>query len=254
MTNANERSKTRAASGIVIDSAASAVIALALRICFAVAEVRERLRHPEREQHDDPEPDVDRADAVEGEAVRRARFAAGGRGARRRARARRAAGSATASGTDVRRHRSSPSMALTSACSVSPSPPSSAATRPSRRTTTRVHMASRSPASDDETTTVRPLRDSSRDQVVDGDAGADVDARGRLAEDEQRRARAPRQRATTTFCWLPPLSVEIGAPGPGGDDAEALASTRSTSSRLRALVEPSRAGRGARAPTARGSR
>ena len=23
-----------------------------------------------------------------------------------------------------------------------------------------------------------------------------------------------RQRATTTFCWLPPLSVEIGAPGP----------------------------------------
>ena len=37
MTNANERSKTRAASGIVIDSAASAVIALALRICFAVA-------------------------------------------------------------------------------------------------------------------------------------------------------------------------------------------------------------------------
>ena len=37
MTPANERSKTRAASGIVIDSAASAVIALALRICFAVA-------------------------------------------------------------------------------------------------------------------------------------------------------------------------------------------------------------------------
>src|SRR3954462_14111944 len=23
-----------------------------------------------------------------------------------------------------------------------------------------------------------------------------------------------RQRASTTFCWLPPLSVEIGAPGP----------------------------------------
>ena len=37
MTPANDRSKTRAASGIVIDSAASAVIALALRICFAVA-------------------------------------------------------------------------------------------------------------------------------------------------------------------------------------------------------------------------
>ena len=36
---ANDRSKTRAASGIVIDSAASAVIALALRICLTVAEV-----------------------------------------------------------------------------------------------------------------------------------------------------------------------------------------------------------------------
>ena len=37
MTPAKERSNTRAASGIVIDSAASAVIALALRICFAVS-------------------------------------------------------------------------------------------------------------------------------------------------------------------------------------------------------------------------
>ena len=37
MTKAKERSKTLAESGIVIDSAASAVIALALRICLAVA-------------------------------------------------------------------------------------------------------------------------------------------------------------------------------------------------------------------------
>jgi hypothetical protein len=37
MTPANERSNTRAESGIVIDRAASAVIALALRICFAVS-------------------------------------------------------------------------------------------------------------------------------------------------------------------------------------------------------------------------
>jgi hypothetical protein len=35
--NANERSNTRADSGITIDSAAIAVSALALRICFAVA-------------------------------------------------------------------------------------------------------------------------------------------------------------------------------------------------------------------------
>jgi hypothetical protein len=37
MTPAKDRSNTRAASGIVIDIAASAVIALALRICLAVA-------------------------------------------------------------------------------------------------------------------------------------------------------------------------------------------------------------------------
>ena len=37
ITPANDRSKTRAASGIVTASAASAVIALALRICFAVS-------------------------------------------------------------------------------------------------------------------------------------------------------------------------------------------------------------------------
>ena len=48
-------------------------------------------------------------------------------------------------------------------------------------------MASRSPSSDDETITVRPSRASSRDQLVDRDARADVDARGRLAEHEQRR-------------------------------------------------------------------
>ena len=36
ITNANERSKTRAVSGIVIASAARPVIAFVLRICFAV--------------------------------------------------------------------------------------------------------------------------------------------------------------------------------------------------------------------------
>ena len=51
----------------------------------------------------------------------------------------------------------------------------------------RVHMASRSPMSDDDTTTVRPLPRQPGDQVVDRDAGADVDARGRLAEHEQLR-------------------------------------------------------------------
>ena len=37
MIPAKDRSKTRAASGIVIESAASAVMALPLRICLAVA-------------------------------------------------------------------------------------------------------------------------------------------------------------------------------------------------------------------------
>ena len=78
----------------------------------------------------------------------------------------------------------------------------------------RVHMASRSPTSDDDTMTVRPSRGQPGDQVVDRDAGADVDARGRLAEHEHARARAPGSGASTTFCWLPPLSVEIERAGP----------------------------------------
>ena len=88
----------------------------------------------------------------------------------------------------------SPSIAFTSTCSVRPSPPSSAPTRPSLSTTTRVHIASRSPRSDDDTITVRPSRASPASQLVDRHARADVDARGRLRKDEQLRiaSEAPR--------------------------------------------------------------
>ena len=56
------------------------------------------------------------------------------------------------------------------------------------------------------------------DEGVDLAARADVDAAGRLVEQQHAGSRASSQRARTTFCWLPPESVRTERCGvrPGG--------------------------------------
>ena len=77
------------------------------------------------------------------------------------------------------------------------------------------------------------------DQVVDGHAGPDVDARGRLAEDEQRRLTHQAAR-DDDLLLVPPAQRGDRRPGAGGDDAEALRPPLDEL-RLRLLVESSAA-------------
>ena len=49
---------------------------------------------------------------------------------------------------------------------------------------------------------------------IDLAARADIDAAGRLLEDEELRRRRPASATTQTFCWLPPESVRIFCSGP----------------------------------------
>jgi hypothetical protein len=53
------------------------------------------------------------------------------------------------------------------------------------------------------------------DQLLDLGLGADIDAAGGLVEDEQR-GWVISQRASSTFCWLPPLRFLMGVSGSRG--------------------------------------
>ena len=210
ITAANERSKTRAQSGIVIASAARPVIALLLRICFAVATVWERLGHPEREDDDDRQPDVDRADAVDGEAGAR-RLDSGGPW-RRQAVARRRRGRIV-----VRLTGWSSSLSLHRRDERGARSALRRRTRPrcGRRAGRRRGCTSRQVAEvrrgdDDRQAVLAQARRSGRRS-----RRACRCRRPRSARTATRISGSrARQRAMTTFCWLPPLSVEIGASGP----------------------------------------
>ena len=79
--------------------------------------------------------------------------------------------------------------------------------RPSRMTTTRSDMPRISGSSDETMMTARPSRDELGHEAVHGGLGADVDALGRLVEDDDLAAAVASHLAITTFCWLPPESV-----------------------------------------------
>ena len=77
------------------------------------------------------------------------------------------------------------------------------------------------------TTTATPDSARSLDQRVDLGAGPDIDAAGGLVEQQHPAVRSS-QRASTTFCWLPPdsmrtMPVRIGRADVDGRAASAAA-------------------------------
>ena len=78
-------------------------------------------------------------------------------------------------------------------------------------TSTRSQRSGSSSGSDEMTITDMPLGGELADQAVDLGARADVDAAGRLVEDQDARLRASASWPITTFCWLPPESRPTGA-------------------------------------------
>ena len=89
-------------------------------------------------------------------------------------------------------------------------------------------------------------RERGGEQAIDLGLGADVDAGGRVLEDQQLAARSRIQRAMTTFCWLPPESVSIGASGAFGRQRRRSARAPGPHGALRRRPSASRRGRGRR--------
>ena len=77
--------------------------------------------------------------------------------------------------------------------------------RPSAMTSTRSQRSGSSSGSDEIDEHRHALRGKLADQAVDLGARADIDAAGRLVEDQHACGRRASQRPITTFCWLPPL-------------------------------------------------
>ena len=91
--------------------------------------------------------------------------------------------------------------------------------RPSDMTRMRSARSSSSGSSELTTTMARPSRGEPEDEVVDLLLGADVDAAGRLVEEQDARPVASHL-PITTFCWLPPDSVADDLIDAGAADAE----------------------------------
>ena len=73
----------------------------------------------------------------------------------------------------------------------------------------------------DETTMIeRPSRGECRDELVDLFLGADIDAAGRLVDDDDARARVIIILASSSFCWLPPDSWPASISLADGADVE----------------------------------
>ena len=80
-----------------------------------------------------------------------------------------------------------------------------------RITAMRSLMPRISGSSDEIMMIASPCSASRLHQRVDFGLRADVDALRRLVENQDRRARSTSQRASATFCWLPPDSVPTSA-------------------------------------------
>ena len=115
-------------------------------------------------------------------------------------------------GTDVTRAPPDRRRRTTRAARDSRSRSRTAPTVPSRKTSTRSISSTCSSTSVDSITTATPVGGELVEQRVDVALGAQVDAPGRVVEQQDPRLAAS-QRAMMTFCWLPPDSVVIGSVG-----------------------------------------